>query len=168
MGTARVVDTGVVGSVGFTSAMWLQARSRRYNPRTYWFAVLGAVGALGRFGGTADIAAVVILVLVGTWLGFGGLHQLGVLWTHGEGVVGLLRSVWLLPALAGVLAVAGVGFWRLRHRTGARHPAWHQLRGAAVELLRSPGRLLVLVSCSAAPPAAPARFPPASAPPRPH
>jgi uncharacterized membrane protein YbhN (UPF0104 family) len=111
---------------------------------------VGAVTALGIFGGFADMVVLSVLVLGGTWLGFGGsADQVTALRRHISGVLRPISSGWMLFALIGA-ALAIVAFVLVRHRRGRRVPDVRALWRPVTALLRHPSRLLTMMSCSAA------------------
>ena len=126
---------------------------------------ISTISSLGVLGSVTKAVVFAFVVAVGNWFGMqGGAHELG----------GLSRKLtrpfvgcWQLLGVSGLLAVAagigllitGFGAWR-RRRPGAEQRAAkisgflqrliHDLRTQLGELLRAPGRLLILLACSAA------------------
>jgi uncharacterized membrane protein YbhN (UPF0104 family) len=110
---------------------------------------VGAVTALGIFGGFADMVVLSVLVLGGTWLGIGGsADQVTALRRHISRALRPISSGWLLFALIGVALVI-IAFMLLRRR-GKRVPDVRELWRPVAALLRQPSRLFTMMSCSAA------------------
>jgi uncharacterized membrane protein YbhN (UPF0104 family) len=126
---------------------------------------ISAVSSLGVLGSLTKTLVFILVAAVGSWFGMrGGAHELGGI-SHrlARPVVGVWHALgWtgLLAVVAGIgLIVTSFRAWR-RRRPGAEQRAArisgfllrlrHDLRVQVSDLLRSPGRLLLLLACSAA------------------
>jgi uncharacterized membrane protein YbhN (UPF0104 family) len=126
---------------------------------------ISTVSSLGVLGSLAKSIVFILVTVLGSWFGMrGGAHELGGL-SHRmtRPVVGAWQALgWtgLLAVVAGIgLVVTAFRAWR-RRRPGAEQRAArissfllrlrHDLRVQVSELAHAPGRLLILLACSAA------------------
>jgi uncharacterized membrane protein YbhN (UPF0104 family) len=140
--TANRLTIGGIGAAA-TNARYLSRRGLTATTS------VGAVTAMGLFGGTAKTLVLTALVFCGAWLGFGGgTAQVTALRHHLTGFTGPLHSPWTFVGVAAALLVAATWI-AIRRRRGKRIADIRQLWRPAVDLLKHPRRLALTMGCSA-------------------
>jgi uncharacterized membrane-anchored protein len=88
LGKVSIALAGAVGLVGFVVALWLQLRSRRYQPAVYWFAVL-MVAVFGTMAADALHVVLGIPYTVSTAFYAVALALVFALWRRTEGTLSI-------------------------------------------------------------------------------